>query len=644
MSSLDVASWIAGSASRLIGVRVGNIYASGPDVIVFKFKGMSEELVVEPGRRIHLTRRRMRFGKLGITAQILRKHLRGRVIGEVRQYGFERIVELVFKPDGVRLVVELLPRGVAALLDPEGRIIYATRYAEYRDRAVRRGEPYTPPPLRALDPRSIDAGTLAERLVGAPDVVRGLIRNAGWPPELAEETLRRAGVNKALAPSSLRVEDAEKIVAEARRIVEECLEKPEPTIVYRNSEPLLVAPFKPSYIEEPVRYESFATLDEALDHYFSLISSSKGVDEEESRLMKALEDARRSAEEYARRAVELRRLAEKASQNILVLEEKLECARRVRKEEGWGRVASECGVSKVEPSKGLVHVELDGDEVILDIRLSAGKNVLELYRRAGELEAKAKRAEKTLSSVEDRLEELRRKRRLRELRDKIRARPKEWYEKYHWMISSEGFLVIGGRNIDQNESIVRRYLEPHDIFMHADIHGAPVVIIKTGGKTPGEATFREAAVIAAAYSKAWREGLAYVDVYWAWGSQVSKTPPPGEYLPKGSFMVYGKRSYLRGIRVYLALGVEEHEGYPRITVGSEKPVAARTLVYAILVPGSLKPLDATSRIQREFARIDKANTMIYEAMDPGEIAERIPGPSRIISVRRGEIEKKLGGD
>ena len=68
-------------------------------------------------------------------------------------------------------------------------------------------------------------------------------------------------------------------------------------------------------------------------------------------------------------------------------------------------------------------------------------------------------------------------------------------------------MIIGGRDADQNESLVRKLLEPNDIFVHADIHGASAVIVKCVGKI-SEKALREASVIAASFSKAWKQGLA----------------------------------------------------------------------------------------------------------------------------------------
>ena len=53
-----------------------------------------------------------------------------------------------------------------------------------------------------------------------------------------------------------------------------------------------------------------------------------------------------------------------------------------------------------------------------------------------------------------------------------------WFEKFKWFVSSENYMVLAGRDAQQNELLVKRYMKPRDVYMHADAHGAPTVIIK----------------------------------------------------------------------------------------------------------------------------------------------------------------------
>jgi len=321
------------------------------------------------------------------------------------------------------------------------------------------------------------------------------------------------------------------------------------------------------------------------------------------------------------------------------------CVEEARAREGW-RGASRCpGVARVNPGGGYYVVEIPGLPEPLRVRAgeTPDRMIVRLYTEAGEAEAKARRAREALEKARERLAELELKARARRIQELARARRREWYEKYHWIITRNGFLAIGGRDASQNESVVKRYLGDDDIFMHADIHGAPAVVVKTGGRTPPEEDLLDAAVIAAAYSKAWRAGVGSVRVYWAWGRQVSKSPPAGEYLARGAFMVYGRKNYLPPIPLRLAMGLSlDSEGAPLVVVGPEDLVAERSLAYVILAPGDLKVEEAAEAVREALAKALPGGERHYALGLPREEVERrIPGRSRILAARRGRL--RLGG-
>jgi predicted ribosome quality control (RQC) complex YloA/Tae2 family protein len=47
-----------------------------------------------------------------------------------------------------------------------------------------------------------------------------------------------------------------------------------------------------------------------------------------------------------------------------------------------------------------------------------------------------------------------------------------WFEKFIWFISNENYLVLGGRDAQQNEFLVKRHFRKGDIYVHADITGS----------------------------------------------------------------------------------------------------------------------------------------------------------------------------
>eukprot|EP00127_Corallochytrium_limacisporum_P006747 Clim_evm17s235 gene=Clim_evmTU17s235 len=127
-----------------------------------------------------------------------------------------------------------------------------------------------------------------------------------------------------------------------------------------------------------------------------------------------------------------------------------------------------------------------------------------------------------------------------------------WFEKFLWFISSDNYTVVAGRDAQQNELLVKRYLTKTDVYVHADIHGATSVVIKNrvtaGDATPEELripprTLYEAGTMAMCHSSAWDSKIV-TSAYWVYSHQVSKTAPSGEYVSTGSFVIRGRKNYL----------------------------------------------------------------------------------------------------
>ncbi len=647
MSIIDLEAWIRSTGAKIVGARLANAYQQGGVLLLrFKAPGGADYLVVaEPGRRIHATRRLQPPSRPKQTPllALIRKHLRGKRLEAVERLGPDRIAVLRF-PGGYRLVVELVPRGVAALLGPDGSVMAATRYVELRDRVVRPKQPYKPPPSPPRDPLDPPGPEgLRGALEGQRDVVRGLVRGLGLPGEAAEEAAHRAGIDPSANPSSLSPEDLEALASAIRGLLEESLAGQGYLAV--GSGIAEATPFRPTRHEgrEGVEVRIYPTLDEALDEHFHLLDQGPAktgdAAAEKARLEASLEKARQAMREYLEKARLLRLQAEAAAAHYHELAEILGCVEERRARAGW-RAAKTCpGVAEVDPAQGAYTVEAPWLPAPLRVRAgeSVDRVIVRLYQEAGEAEAKARRAEEALRQARERLEELELKARARRAAELAKARRREWYERFHWLITRSGFLAVGGRDASQNESVVKRHLGEDDIFMHADIHGAPAVVVKVSGSQPSTEDLMDAAMLAAAYSKAWKSGLGSVRVYWVWGRQVSKSPPAGEYLARGAFMVYGRKNYLPPVPLRLALGLAvDEEGAPYVVVGPEDLVASRSLAYVVLEPGDLRVEEAAEEIRQALARVLPAESKhLALGLPLEEIARRLPGRSRVVAARRG---------
>uniref|UniRef100_A0A672U2F4 Ribosome quality control complex subunit NEMF n=1 Tax=Strigops habroptila TaxID=2489341 RepID=A0A672U2F4_STRHB len=184
--------------------------------------------------------------------------------------------------------------------------------------------------------------------------------------------------------------------------------------------------------------------------------------------------------------------------------------------------------------------------VDVDLSLSAYANAKKYYDHKRHA---AKKTQKTVEAAEKAFKsaEKKTKQTLREVQTVTtiqKARKVYWFEKFLWFISSENYLVIAGRDQQQNELIVKRYLKPGDIYVHADLHGATSCVIKNpSGEPIPPRTLMEAGTMALCYSAAW-DARVVTSAWWVSHNQVSKTAPTGEYLTTGSFMIRGKKNFL----------------------------------------------------------------------------------------------------
>lgn len=195
--------------------------------------------------------------------------------------------------------------------------------------------------------------------------------------------------------------------------------------------------------------------------------------------------------------------------------------------------------------------------ITLDITKSVEKNAEVYFNRSKKAKKKLEKTLKALERIKKKKEKIDRTKEQEKQQQSI-PQKQEWYEKFHWFISSEGFLVIGGKDATSNEIVIKKHTNPKDIVFHTDISGSPFFVIKTENKTPKEITLKETATATASYSKAWKLGVTTVDVFYVNPDQVTKTTKAGEYMPKGAFMIYGKKNYIKS-ELQLAIGLKDNK-------------------------------------------------------------------------------------
>jgi len=236
-------------------------------------------------------------------------------------------------------------------------------------------------------------------------------------------------------------------------------------------------------------------------------------------------------------------------------------------------------------------------EIILDSNRTLEQNAADYFEKAKKAKKKLEGVKKALLMFEKEKENLLMRKEkaaeeydAREQDKKKPKREKQWYEKFRWFISSEGFLCIGGRDATTNDIIVKKHMEPQDIVFHTEAPGSPFFIIKPEGRKIGEETINETAQATAVFSKAWKLGLGSARVYWITPEQVKKEIG----LPKGSFTIHGKRN-ISEPKIEIAVGLNK-EGI--ITAGPVNAIAANCPKHVLLVQGQSKKTDIAKQIKK----------------------------------------------
>ncbi len=604
MTSVDLAALLP-ELDVLIGAKLEKAYQLTPVELRLKLatKNGKYDLVIEAGKRLYLTSTPTAAPALPPSfPMLLRKELKGGRISSIVQYDFDRVVEIRFmRGDDERfLICELFSKGNVILTDESKRIILPLRGVRSATRQVVRGQQYEYPATQ-LSPIDLSYDEFEAAITPVSrDVVRTLAGRFNMGGLYAEEVCLRAEVEKSSV--SVSPGGVQRLYVALREVFDPLRSNTlKPHIVCENeSAPLDVLPFEISQFD---RYNKhyFPNFNQALDVYYGLkIEGPQASPATHSRLQKIIDRQKAAIQQFYKQEHENKSKGDLLYEKYQEIDRLIKTVREARRSKTWSEVNraldSFSFFKQVDQSTGTITIEIG--EILIDVVIDVDvpQNAQKYYEKAKVMKAKAEGAERALTFSLKKMKEEQgsdAKQRGPEKR-RIKKKKTRWYERYRWFFSTEGFLVIGGRDADTNEEVAKKYLEPRDVFLHADVHGAPAVIVKSQGKEISELTLREAAQFAVSYSAIWKQGLGVGRCYWVHPDQVSKTPESGEYLPKGAFIIRGERHYLES-PAQLAIGVQDDK-----IIGG--PVSAITRVSQLVVviePGKYNASDLAKMISRE---------------------------------------------
>jgi predicted ribosome quality control (RQC) complex YloA/Tae2 family protein len=585
MSGVDLSAVVA-RLSSLLPLWVGKIYQYEQKTLGIRLQGENHgryALLIESGRRAHLVKASPEAPERPAGfAMLLRKHLEGGKVLSIAQHGLQRIFSITIgkKMGSYQLVVELFDEGNIVLCDAEGRIVKPLWHHRFREREVVPGATYTFPGKDCSDLSPEDFGNLLWS--SEKEIVKALAVDCMLGGRYAEEVCAIAGIRKDTPAGTV---DPGAVQAAFAPLLERAKVDTDPVITASGC-----WPFPLSNEKVITRFPSY---DEALEAYYGSPAAAPKREVRTPATRNATIRARQeeSLRKFGKEIERLERSVECIYEHYPLVEEVIRVLSEAEKKVPWSEIAKTLATSDLPSARAVVKVHPDKASVTLDIgeqvRISVRQSVRENIGRIFEEAKKFKRKrEGALAAIARPLPAP------PEKREKRAEGKKRWFQRFRWFETSDGVLVVGGRDAGQNEELVRKYLGGGDTFVHADVHGAAVAIVK--GATE---RMDEVARFAASYSGAWKSGHASADVYSVRPDQVSKTPPSGEYLSTGGFTVRGERTWFRNVPLAVSIGLTKGE-HPRVIGGPPGAVALKTSIRVTLRPGIFEPNDIAKKVVR----------------------------------------------
>jgi len=627
-------------------------------------------------------------------AMMLRNRLAGAELAETSQFAFDRILQLRFERenDSTTIVAELFGDGNVAVLDETGSVVDCLETVRLKSRTVAPGAKYEFPDAR-FDPRTADFEAFAARMDDSDtDVVRTLATRLNFGGLWGEELCTRAGVAKTLAIEDA-TEDDYRTLYETIQNLDARLANADldPRVYYEENEtetedsaettdtPGRRVDVTPVPMDEHAtfRSERFETFTESLDDYFANFEADHEEDSggrdrpdfeaEIEKQQRIIEQQEQAIEDFEAEATRYREKAETLYGHYDLVDDVLSTIREARTdgipwgdieerfEEGKERgIDAARAVRDIDGSEGTVTIAVGEYTVTLDVADGVEKNADRLYNEAKRIEEKKAGAQEAIAETREQLAQVRERRDRWDAEDgadesetdedededdidwlsessiPVRA-SEQWYEQFRWFHTSDGFLVIGGRNADENEEIVKKYLDKGDLFFHTQAHGGPATVLKA--TDPSEAydeeidvpdrSQEEAAQFAVSYSSVWKEGKFAGDAYVVDHDQVTKTPESGEYLEKGGFAIRGDRTYFRDVAVGVAVGIT-CEPETRVIGGPPSTIKDRAETSIEVEPGKFAQNDVAKRLYREFRSRFADESFVRKVASPDRIQEFLP--------------------
>lgn len=634
------------------GYYVSNISSITKNSILLKLHHPAEPniMLIVSTKGIWFTNKKYRQIEENQFVKVLSREIERAKISSVSQPGSERIFFLYFVNRANKerkLIIEIFGKGNIILCDESMKILWILNPIEVRHRTLRTGSEYVLPPKRGDDVLQISIESMKKNASLQPnntEVVRWLGNCTSLPRKYLQEILLQSAINTKYT-NLLSDNDIEIIYEKTKEITNKIIDE-------KNHEPSVIldklglavdtSPIPMSKEANVKKVETYMDgIDQVLSNEILTIGRNLKTEEADRKILELehdLEEQNKAKMQVISKSKSLRNLAHELM--------KLSSIGIQDMNDNKVNTLLENNDTKIVHENGLTYLDLFNERVKLESSIPTFSSLL--FSRAKELERGASNIDKASEELKSRIERIQNQ--TQKIHEKIQfnmLESKYWYERYRWFVTTDGHLVIGGRDASSNSAVIRKHMTENDIVFHAEIHGSPFFLVKDARNQENGNFVDETAQATVSFSRAWKDGLSSGDAYWVFPNQVKKGAPTGQYLPKGSFVIEGKRNFCKGIELKLSIGLIQIENNRyTIVCGPSNAIRRRSLVLASLLPGGSDPMKLAKKVKSEFVRVisefdsDLADYLKKIVLD--EFIRMLPsGQSKIERIERGQSVRDL---
>lgn len=588
LSSFDICALVC-EFQQLIDGRIEQLYQPEKDKFFLKLKLPSKNkigLLIKNGKWLNLTQKEQTMPKTPTSfIMAMRKLLANGKIKSVSQHNLERIIIFEIEKAGFlhKLIIELFSKGNIILVDSQGVILLSFVSHSWKTRIIKKGEEYSSPPSRFnfLDTNLDLFKTMLKN--SNKDLVRTLATTFNLGGLWSEEICLRARIAKNRSVEDLGEDEIERVYEVIAELIDQFKQRKfQPSLVYKikNGEKELVdmTPIKfLMYESEGYSIKEMESFSQAADFYWKeeVKKDERQIkfESELAKLERILAIQKETRHRLEKEANELKRKGDLLYINYKKCEELL----------GGERDKEEKIIELFDPERGTTRLSIDPSK-------NVAQNAEVYYLKAKQISKKLEGVKRAMQDFQIRIKKTA-KEGIRIKASVLAKKPRHryWFEKYRWFISSNENLILAGKDASSNDQLVKRHMKQNDKYVHADIWGASSCVVKASDFRDkpleiNDVALKEACQFASVYSKGWGR-YSSIQAYWVEPEQVSKSADSGEWVPRGAWIIRGKRNYKK-CDLEIAVGEIRLDDEERVMGGPPSVFINRSKRCVVLEPGS----------------------------------------------------------